>query len=93
MTIISGYALSIIFSASKTDTNNLADKWILSGLLIYYAVTIPYISAFELLSANIDNDTFKNLHKKIIPVAANIRYFCLAVGFYVIIKQHKTTLF
>lgn len=93
MTIISGYALYFVFSTSKSNTNSLADKWILSGLFIYFSASIPFISTFELLFKYPESDVFKNLHHYIILTSANIRYFCLAIGFYIIIKQHKTKLF
>ena len=67
----------------------LPELWICIGLLLYFACNLPYFSVFDFLNQH-HPKVSKVLFRIITDVFANIRYLCMAIGFW-LIKQNSVS--
>lgn len=74
---------------SVDNMNRTAELWMCTGLIIYFACNLPYFCFMNYLNENYLSVS-EILFRIITDVLANARYYCLAIGFWLLLKNKST---
>lgn len=73
---------------SINTRQQIAEIWMCSGLIIYFCCNLPYFCFMNYLNEH-HLDLSKVLFHIITDVLANLRYYCLAIGFWLIFRTQS----
>jgi hypothetical protein len=74
-----------LFHSADTG-HRTADKWMCAGLILYFACNLPYFCFMNFLNEE-HLKLSEILFRIITDVLANVRYYCLAIGFWLLLRN------